>query len=117
MSGGRYPNIKRHVLDGITFASGAEANRYLILKDTAERGTIQDLEAHPHFDFVVNGQLVGRGYTADFKYRQHFTSWVVEEVKGPIADDWPLRRDLFLALYPQYTLLINGKEAKRRVAK
>jgi hypothetical protein len=128
MSGGRYPNIKKYELDGIKFASGQERNRYLVLKDMAARGKIlfsavEGDGVHPHFDFVVNGCAVGRGYKADFRYhvppaqRMGLTESVVEEVKGPIADDWPLRRDLFLALYPQYTLLINGKEAKRRAAK
>jgi hypothetical protein len=115
---GRYGNIKKRVVDGITFASGAEANRYLVLKDMERRGEIQHLEVHPHFDFVVGGCKVARGYTADFAYIAGRTTRykVVEDVKGPVERDWPLRRDLFLALNPDCVLLVNGKEVKRKLA-
>lgn len=115
---GRYGNIKPHYVDGIRFASRAEMNRYYILMDMLERGEIQDLEIHPHFDFVVNGVKVARGYTADYAYLAGRTTRykVVEDVKGPVERDWPLRRDLFLALNPDCVLLVNGKEVKRRRA-
>ncbi len=117
---GRYPNIRKRVIDGITFASKAEALRYVVLKDMEARKEILGLKCHPHFDFVVNGVRVGHGYTADFCYVRKFGTepWpgIVEDVKGPVERDWPLRRDLFLALYPNATMLVNGKEVKRRIA-
>lgn len=114
---GRYPNIRKRVIDGITFDSGAEANRYLVLRDMERRGEISHLEIHPHLDFVVNGCRVARGYRPDFRYcagkSTHYN--VVEDVKGPTERDWPLRRDLFLALYPDCVLLVNGKAVKRKL--
>lgn len=109
---GRYPNIRKAQLDGLTFDSRAEANRYLVLKDMQSRGKISHLTVHPRFLFVVNGYPVGRGYHADFYYAA--PGHTVEDVKGPVERDWPLRRDLFLACYPGYRLLVNGKEVKRR---
>jgi hypothetical protein len=69
---------------------------------------------------VINGHKVGRGYTADFRYivmkdSEHAGEFV-EDVKGPVERDWPLRRDLFMALYPSMRLLVNGKEVKAREA-
>ena len=116
---GRYPNIKRVQLDGYTFASKAEAERYLILKAAQLAGSISGLRVHPHYDFRVNGSPVGRGYTADFCYsemRLSLSVQIVEDVKGPVERDWPLRRDLFLALYQNRVLLVNGVEVKRRKA-
>ena len=102
------------MVDGIRFASKREWTRYLILKDDLRLGRISRLEVHPHYDFLVNGYAVGRGYTGDFRYLDREGVEVVEEVKGCAARDWPLRRDLFLALYPSVRLLVNGKELKRR---
>lgn len=93
-------------IDGHRFASRAEGNRYLIHRDRLKHGIISDLELHPHFDYVVNGVKIGRGYTADFAYTVAADgSRCVEDVKGRPARDWPLRRDLFLALYPDRVLL------------
>jgi hypothetical protein len=107
----KYGNRPREI-DGHKFASGAEATRYLVLKDEARRGKIRALCLQPHFGFIVGGRTIGRGYRADFQYMRG-DRWIVEEVKGCVARDWPLRRDLFLALYPEITLLVNGKEVVR----
>jgi hypothetical protein len=117
MGKGRYPNIRKRVICGITFDSGAEANRYLVLRDMEQRGEIRHLEVHPHFDLTVNGCRVGRGITLDFAYITGRTTCykVVEDVKGHAERDWPIRRDLFLALYPDCVLLVNGKAVARKL--
>lgn len=73
---------KKTEVDGITFASKAEARRYGHLKLLAKIGEIADLEMQPAFDLKVNGQLVCR-YVADFRYRVVATgAVVVEDVKS-----------------------------------
>lgn len=107
-------------LDGYRFASRAEARRYAELVILLKAGEIRDLEIHPHYDFQVNGQKIGRGYTADFAYIElvkgpNGADWphhVTEEIKGYVTADWRLRRDLFLALYKDRTLLVNGEVVK-----
>jgi hypothetical protein len=97
---------KKTEVDGIEFASKAEARRYGQLKMLEQARAIKLLKLQPHFDFTVNKQKVGRGYTADFMYFDiGRDKWIVEEVKGRVFRDWPLRRDLFKALYGYaYTL-------------
>jgi hypothetical protein len=93
-------SAKAKAVDGIQFASKAEAIRYGQLRFLEMAKAIRDLELQPHFDYVVNGKKIARGYTADFKYFDIGTGkWIVEDVKGFAARDWPLRRDLFIALY------------------
>lgn len=73
---------KKMDVDGITFASKAEARRYSHLKLLVRIGEIEDLELQPKFDLVVNGQKVC-GYIADFRYRVSATgATVVEDVKS-----------------------------------
>ena len=72
----------RTVVDGITFASKAEARRYGHLLLLQKIGEIADLEVQPRFPLVVNGTLVCT-YVADYRYRVIATGEiVVEDVKG-----------------------------------
>lgn len=69
-------------VDGIIFASKAEARRYSHLKMLVRIGEIEDLEMQPRFGLVVNGQKVC-DYVADFRYRVRATgATVVEDVKS-----------------------------------
>lgn len=71
----------RHtVVDGITFDSQAEANRYSELKQWRNSGGITKLMVHPKFRLVVNGIEVGV-FEADFSYYLNGVR-VVEDVKG-----------------------------------
>ena len=109
----KHTNARKVKADGYTFASKAEYERYLSLKDMQKYGHIKGLEVHPHFTFEVNGRKVGRGYTADFRYVTggDFSRFqeVVEDVKGRTFLDWPLRRDLFRACYPSIEFRIIRK--------
>jgi len=109
----RHTRAKRCTMHGIMFDSGAECDRYIELLAYVRSGAITDLVCHPHFDFTVNGMPIGRGYTADFSWWQGDQQYV-GETKGRVFRDWPLRRDLFLALYPEITLMVNGKIVPKR---
>jgi hypothetical protein len=87
------------VVDGIRFASKAEARRYGELKLLEKAGEITDFELQPRYELYVtqngwNGRhLVGR-YVADFRYREiPLDQIVIEDVKGmmtPLAK-WKIK--------------------------
>jgi hypothetical protein len=104
---------RKSVIDGITFDSALEASRYRHLKARQEAGEISNLECHPRFPLVVNGVKIGpQGiYTADFRYSaggvvivEDVKAWAKRSKKSKSLSpryerDFPLRRDLVLALY------------------
>lgn len=100
----KYGAIKM-VVDGITFASRKEAKRYSELKLLERAGEISGLTLQPKYTLVVNGVKVGT-YTPDFLYHEHAkknysaSKLVVEECKGFIVRDYPLRKKVFKALNP-----------------
>jgi Protein of unknown function (DUF1064) len=49
------------------FDSAKEAERYQVLRLEKEAGLIADLEIHPEFDLIVNGEYICK-YIADFHY-------------------------------------------------
>ena len=75
----KYRN-KPCVVDGVRFASQAEARRYNELKFFLIAGELSKLELQPKFPLVVNGELVCT-YIADFSYEQRGYR-VVEDVKS-----------------------------------
>ncbi len=94
----KYGAVRTEV-DGHTFESKAEANRYAELKMLEKAGKIEGLELQPQFPLRVlltTGTLKGAGkamageyptigkYVADFKYYRLEApcDWVVEDVKG-----------------------------------
>ncbi len=96
---------KRTTVDGVTFDSRREANRWLELRLLARSGQITDLERQPAFvlldDFVYRGRKVrGITYRADFRYKMGGQD-VVEDVKGFLTKDYQLKKKLFLAKFPE----------------
>jgi hypothetical protein len=87
-------------VDGIRFASQAEARRYGELKLLERAGVIRDLVVHPAYDLVVGGMSVG-AYVGDFAYREArpFSGLVVEDVKGVRTPVYRLKRKLMLAVH------------------
>lgn len=88
-------------LDGITFASKAEAIRYAELKLLQRAGQIKDLQCQPRFPLVVSGKLVAT-YIADFSFTDMTTGLaVVEDVKSPATrtDTYRLKVKLLFALH------------------
>lgn len=93
----KYRN-KKTVVDGITFDSKKEAERYKQLKRMQEAGDISDLELQPEFVIAERVKLDGktkrqRKYRADFRYLQS-GEVVVEDVKGFKTEMYKLKRHL-----------------------
>lgn len=98
MSRHKYGAVRTEI-DGISFASKAEARRYAELKLLEKAGKIEGLELQPVFPLttqLTTGTFRGAGkalagtwpvigkYVADFKYfnLEAPTGWIVEDVKG-----------------------------------
>lgn len=100
----KYRAVKT-VVDNITFASKKEAKRYSELRLLERAGHISGLTLQPKYTLTVNGVIVGK-YTPDFLYHEHAkpnyskSKLVVEEIKGFVVRDYPLRKKLFRALNP-----------------
>lgn len=78
-SRGKYNAIPTEV-DGIRFASRAEARRYGELSLMLQAGLISDLKCHPKFEIEVNGMHVCY-YVGDFQYVDGGET-IVEDVKS-----------------------------------
>lgn len=92
----KYHAIKT-TIDGITFASRAEAERYQVLKIIERAGHITDLTLQPKFPVVINGKKVCI-YVADFQYVENGKT-VVEDVKGVKTPVYQLKKKLIKAVY------------------
>jgi hypothetical protein len=106
---GKYRAVKAQCGAGHTHDSKREAIRCNELHILQAAGEITDLTIHPQYWFVINGRQLkhpnGRrvGYKSDFEYIEN-GMLVTEDVKGVIVRDWPLRRAVFKALFPNYDL-------------
>lgn len=95
---------KPQVVDGHRFGSKAEAKRYGELRQLEMAGYIRGLELHPVYEISVDGRPVKMRnghtakYTADFRYFEGGER-IVEEVKGAIVRDYPLRRAIIEHIY------------------
>jgi hypothetical protein len=106
---GKYRAVKSQCRTGHTHDSKREAMRCNELHTLQSAGEITDLMIHPQYWFVINGRQLkhpnGRrvGYKSDFEYIEN-GMLVTEDVKGVIVRDWPLRRAVFKALFPNHDL-------------
>lgn len=92
-------HAEQEEVDGIIFASKAEATAYQNRLLAVRSGLIADLELQPRYPLVVNGVEIGE-YIADFRYRNCTTgAVVVEDVKGVRTPVYLLKRKLVKALY------------------
>lgn len=102
---GKYRAVKSQCSSGHTHDSKKEAAYCNALHIRLEAGEISDLQTSVQFWFVIDGKALkhrnGRrvGYLADFSFIEN-GHYVVVEVKGFSVRDWPLRRAIFCALYP-----------------
>lgn len=89
----KYKN-KKITLDGITFDSIKESNRYLELKLQEREGDICELELQPVFKYMSeDGKKVLFKYIADFRYLTPSpTSEIIEDVKSEYTAKLPLFR-------------------------
>lgn len=106
----KYHSVKVKV-NGMTFDSRKEANRYCELKLLQQAGKITDLRRQVRYLIIPTqydetgeygeiGACLERSanYTADFVYHEN-GKLVVEDVKGMKTDDYILRRKLMLQVY------------------
>lgn len=96
-------HAKKTCVDGITFDSKREADRYLVLKSMEEDGTIGDLRRQVRYELVPAFDVDGRHYrpvyyVADFVYRKNGRE-VIEDVKGMRTDVYRLKSKLFARRY------------------
>jgi len=89
----------RTVVDGITFASKKEAEKYQELKLLERAGKIRQLQLQPRFPLYVRGQLICT-YVGDFSfYEGDSTTQIVVDVKGFKTPVYKLKKKLFQAIY------------------
>ena len=87
----KYKN-KKTVIDGITFDSKKEAERYKVLKSMQDDGMIFELECQPKFALIpsqyfetIGKRERGVDYVADFRYKDRLGQIIVEDVKSAIT--------------------------------
>lgn len=105
-SGSKYGAKKCGCTHGHEHASKREARRCNDLLLLQRAGKIDRLEQQPVFRFAVDGRpvMLDNGQqarlTADFRYREDGRT-VVEDSKGFVVRDFPLRWALARALWPE----------------
>lgn len=90
------------VVDGLRFASSAEAGRYRVLKLQQQSGMISDLQCQVPFQLAPGVLIQGAKrktpplrYFADFAYLDKHGRRVVEDVKGgPLTQAYRIKRHL-----------------------
>lgn len=114
--GGRSPraprvrNAKRTEVDGIPFASQAEARRYEHLRSRAARGECWFIR-QPRFDLPGGVQYVGDFLVVELGPDGEPTAVRVEDVKGHETDVFKLKRRQLEALYPFRLEVIPARRA------
>lgn len=98
---------RRAEVDGILFASRAEARRYQELCLLREAGEIKDLQRQKRYPLVVNGEKICV-YVADFVYRDREGNAIVEDVKGVATQIFKMKCKLMRALYHIDILVVGG---------
>lgn len=100
----KYGNRKAEV-NGISFDSVKEANRYRELLLLERAGTIQNLELQRKFVLTpsqrgADGKVIERecSYIADFCYKENGVQ-IVEDTKGFRTKDYIIKRKLMLWIY------------------
>lgn len=110
----KYGN-KKTTVDGITFDSKAEAERYKELKRLELLGVIKGLELQKTFrlckDRWNNGRPFSISYKADFVYTLD-GDIIVEDVKGFRTEAYQLKKKLMKAVYGIEITEINAKGMK-----
>jgi hypothetical protein len=100
----------RTVVDGITFDSRAEANRYCELKVLMEKGIVRLFVRQPRFllqeGYEKNGEWIGKlEYVADFLVVYADGKSEIEDVKGRRTREYINKRKLFERKYPHLRIV------------
>lgn len=102
---------KKMIIDGITFDSKREANRYCELKLLEKAGKIKDLQLQHQFVLQPSFKKKGKSiraitYVADFVYFDlERMKNVVEDVKGYKTDVYQIKKKMFEYKYPDLTII------------
>lgn len=105
----KYHSRKTKV-DGITFDSKAEAERYAELRLLLRAGIVRELKLQPEFELIPafrkNGRTYRRTvYRADFSYYDATSGqFVIEDVKGMKTELYRLKKKLFEYKYPDWEI-------------
>ena len=97
-------HAKKTELDGITFDSRKEAQRYAELKLLERSGAIHNLQRQVRYELIPaqkkDGKTIERAchYIADFVYEENGKT-VVEDVKGYRTKEYVLKRKLMLQVH------------------
>lgn len=97
-------NAKKVRIDGHTFDSKREGQRYATLKQMQDLGLIESLELQPAFPIIIDDKQVyhenGRKLIVklDFRYRQNGKT-ICEDAKGMRPRDWSFRKAIVEAMY------------------
>jgi Protein of unknown function (DUF1064) len=108
----KYGAKKTTCVHGHKHDSRREAARCAELHLLQRAGHISALHIHPLYRFSINHVPIKMGnggqasYTPDFYYIEN-GKMIVEDVKGFIVRDFPLRAALFRALYPDVELRVT----------
>lgn len=102
----KYGAVKTKV-DGITFDSKHEAERYIVLKEMERDGEISKLELQKKFVLFprqtdpLTGKTIEHEcyYKADFVYRDADGNEVVEDAKGNETEAYKIKRKAMLYLH------------------
>ena len=91
----KYNNVKT-VVDGVTFDSKKEAQRYQTLRILEKAGCITDLKCQVAFELIPkqDGERAVK-YIADFVYNED-GQVIVEDVKGKKTQVYIIKRKLML---------------------
>lgn len=100
-------NAKKIKIDGHTFDSKREAQRYCELKLFLKAGEIRDLVLQPRFllqdEFFDKNDIKHKKieYVADFLYIDKDGKAIVEDVKGVLTDVYKIKKKMFLKIYDE----------------
>lgn len=103
---GKKPSKYRNqpvVVDGVRFASKAEAKRDAELQLLCKAGEVMAITRQPRFQLVVNGVKVCT-YVGDWQYvekRGQEMFLIVEDRKGALTPAFKIKWALAKALYPE----------------
>lgn len=104
-------NATRTTVDGISFASKRESQRYAELRLVQKAGNISQLTIQPKFILLpafkdsFGNHHRAITYKADFSYIEN-GRFVAEDVKGMETKEFRIKRKLFAHFYPAYELRI-----------
>lgn len=93
----KYGNTKV-LIDGITFQSKKEGNRYIDLKLLQDCGEISELVLQKPYKLIINDFLICT-YKADFVYKEKDGTTVVEDAKGMKTQVYKLKKKLMKAIH------------------